>query len=71
MNKEALIAAVREHAQKHYEEGGWDYVVECYEDADILEEIGDARTPAQAIANVKRIVNLRDERRREVESTAF
>lgn len=54
-----LIAAVRKHAMLHYNEGGWDYVVEAYEDADILEAIGRARTVAGAIRNVGREVGLR------------
>jgi len=69
--KTELIAAVRKHAMDHYEEGGWDFVVECYEDRDIVEEIGDARTPAEAIANVAKIAGIRDERRREAMAEIF
>ena len=44
-----LLAAVREHATAHYEVHGWDVVVECYDDADIIKIIGDARTATRAI----------------------
>lgn len=66
----ALVAAVKAHALAHYEEDGWDFVVECYEDADILEAIGNAETEAAAIEAVKRGCSLQDERRREVQSFA-
>jgi hypothetical protein len=66
-----LIAAVRKHAMDHYKEGGWDFVVECYEDSDIAEEMGDARTPAEAIAAVGRIAGIRDERRRDALAEIF
>ena len=66
-----LVAAVRTHAMQNYNEGGWDYVVECYSDEDIVEEIDGATTPAQAIKNVGRIVNVRDERRREATNEIF
>jgi hypothetical protein len=48
----ALIAAVKQHALAHYNEGGWDYVVECYEDDEIAELVAGATTEAEAIALV-------------------
>lgn len=69
--KTELIAAVRKHAMDHYEEGGWDFVVECYEDSDIAREMGDAATPAEAIAAVARIAGIRDERRRDAQAEIF
>lgn len=47
-----LVAVVRAYAQEHYDEGGWDFVVETWQDEDIVEVIGDAKTPAEAIARV-------------------
>lgn len=61
-----LVAAVRDHALAHYEQGGWDYVVEAYTDADILEAIGGARTPAGAIRNVGRQVGIINEVRQDI-----
>lgn len=66
-----LVAAVRAHAVKHYEEGGWDYVVEAMTDADIAERIGKARTVNGAITKVATLVHLWDGQRREVMATAF
>ena len=45
---EALIAAVKAHAIAHYEQDGWDYIVECYEDAQIADIIKTARTKNSA-----------------------
>lgn len=66
-----LIAAVRAHALKHYEEDGWDYVEECFDDAQILEVITDALTPADAIEAVRKVVHILDDRRRDVQGEIF
>ena len=50
----ALIAAVRAYARRNYERDGWDVLVECYSDDDILEIIGKARTFEGAIAKLRR-----------------
>jgi len=50
--REQLIEAVKAHARDHYAAGvGWDYIVECYSDAEIAEVLDAAgsTTPAQAI----------------------
>jgi hypothetical protein len=61
----ALIQAVRDHAQAHYDEDGWDYVVEAWEDEELAEDIGDAATAEEAIARIGRIVSLQAEHRQE------
>jgi hypothetical protein len=66
-----LVAAVRHHALANYNSEGWDFVVECWEDGDILECIGDAQTVDAAIAAVRRIVKIQAERRHDIESEAF
>jgi hypothetical protein len=63
-----LVNAVKKHAVEHYNEGGWDVVVECYEDADIDRAIADATTVDGAIRNVARTVGIFDERRSEAVS---
>jgi len=50
MDEQTMIQAVRQHAMRNYE-NGWDTLVECYSDGDVLEAIGDAKTIEQAIAN--------------------
>lgn len=57
MSKE-LIAAVKAHALAHYNDGGWDVIVEAWEDSDIAECIEGAGTAAEAIAKVSRVVEV-------------
>jgi len=71
MNTNTLIQAVRDHAQENYEAGGWDILVECWDNSDIAEQIEGATTEAEAIAECAYILNLLDENRREIEATAF
>ncbi len=68
-----MVAAVKAHAEKHYNESGWDYVVECGDDAEILSVIAEENvsTVEAAIAAVGEIVALLDERRRDIEATSF
>lgn len=55
-NKRKLIDAVKSHATANYEVDGWDAVVECYSDQDILVVIGESYTPQGAIAKVKKYI---------------
>ena len=48
-----LVAYVKRYALDHYNEGGWDYIVECYSDAELAEIIGPrVKTEAGAIRKV-------------------
>jgi len=67
---EQMIAAVRAHAIQQYTEGGWDYVVESWTDADIAEEIFDCQSVAEAIDIVGQTVQVLDDHRREIHSLA-
>ena len=71
MTIEELVAAVKAHALENYEKGGWDYVVECWSDTEIADEIRPGSTPKQAIKRIGDIVKILDERRREVRSEIF
>ena len=53
MSSFELVEAVRRHAINNYERDGWDILVECYSDGDILELIGNATTLQGAIRKVK------------------
>ena len=55
VNTDNLVAAVRAYAEKHYNEDGWDVLVECISDDEIADEIGEAPSTVQAIRNVLRI----------------
>lgn len=67
----AFIEAVKQYAKAHYEESGWDYVIETMEDEDIAEDIAGAKTPEEAIAKMKKIADMLGDHRKEIQSTAF
>lgn len=62
-----LIAAVRAHAEENYGQG-WDIVVECYDDAEIAEVIGRARTVKGAIAKFAPMIDVWGDRRAAAEA---
>ena len=65
------VTAIKAHAIAHYETDGWDYVVECYSDAEIADVIKTARTPAGAIKMMRAHVKPRADYRAEIQSEAF
>ena len=68
---ESLVAEVRRYAEAHYESDGWDYVVECYEDADIAAIIKSARTLAGAIRKVRSEIKHLADYRAEIQAERF
>lgn len=52
-----LVHAVRTHAYEYYQHGCWSYVIEAWDDADIVAAIGKARTAAGAIRAVGRLLH--------------
>lgn len=66
MNEQQLINAVRAHALANYNQDGWDYLVECWSDGDILECLGDVTTVTQAIDIIKQELEVLAEMRDEV-----
>lgn len=62
--KLSLVQAVKDHAKAHYEEGGWDMVVECYEDREIAEAIEGCTTKEEAIARLGEIAGIYHDRRK-------
>lgn len=67
---EQLIAAVRAHAMANWGTAGWDFIVECWSDEEIAEQITADMTPEQAIAAVGEVAAVLDERRSEVMNMA-
>ena len=66
-----LVAGVRSFALSNYERDGWDYVVETYSDADIIERIGRSRTVQGAIAKVRKAIKDMSEYRDDIQATAW
>jgi hypothetical protein len=66
-----LVSAVKKHALENYDRDGWDYIVECWSDADIAEQIGNAYSEGGAIRRVGAIAKLLDDRRKDIQATAW
>ena len=69
--KAELVEAVKAFALAHYEDGGWDVIVECWTDEDIADRIGRARTPGGAIAKFKGVVSVWADRQADAINSAF
>lgn len=63
-----MVAAVKAHALAHYNEGGWDYVVECWGDTEIIDAIclASAKTERAAIAAVAKLAGVLNDVREDV-----
>ena len=66
-----LVDAVRAHALDHYNEDGWDYVVECWEDYEILSIVRGSKSESQAIRKVRKQVKVLSDYRDEVRAEIF
>lgn len=66
-----LVEAVKRHALAHYNEDGWDFIVECYTDADLWEVIAGAKTEAAAVKKARAAARLLGDRRGDVRATAW
>ena len=60
-----LVNAIRQHAINNYSTGGWDYLVECWGDADILDCIGTTSNLRNAISKCSKTLKLMDDYRAE------
>ena len=67
----SFVKQVREHALQNYNQDGWDFLVECWEDSDIAEYVGDTQDLEEAINRCRRVVMALDEQRREIRATAW
>lgn len=59
-----FVAGIRSYAQQHYLQG-WDLVVECFSDSQLIEIIGDAQYDSVALNRVADVVAVSAARRRE------
>ena len=71
-----ILAAVREHAERHYEDG-WDSIVECFDDDDELIDVimigrdEFPKTESAAIKAVGKFLGIRAERYDELRKVCF
>jgi hypothetical protein len=70
-NINQLVEAVKQYARDHYEEDGWDVLIECYSDLDIARAIGNCITPKGAIrATIKHFyLKQYDSHRKDIETS--
>ena len=66
-----MVAAVKAHALAHYNEDGWDSIVECYEDSELAAEIAGCTSIAEAIAKVGEGCKVWNDYREDIEAEAF
>lgn len=64
----SIVEQVKTYAQAHYEEDGWDFLIETYEDEEIIELINDLDiSPTLSldavIKGIAEVMALHDERR--------
>jgi len=68
-----LVQYVKDWANFHYNDGGWDVIVECWEDKDILELLtrDNATTEQEALAAFKEIVAVWADQQADAENSRF
>lgn len=66
-----VIAKIRKHAIENYNTGGWDYLVECYSDGDIVLLVAECDSYEACIAKLAKLLKSKDDYRSEIQSTAF
>ena len=72
MNEQDFICFVKQYAMDNYSNGGWDEVVEAWDNGDILEYFSDANgNDKKAFREIAKTVKLRHEYANEIRSTAF
>lgn len=74
MTHPELITTVRDYAQRHYNSNGWDVLVECWEDADIIAAITPhptITTTDAAIRHIGKQLKLVHDYSRDIQAEAF
>jgi len=68
-----LVDSVKRHALDHYNDGGWDVLVEAWTDAEILAHLTTvgAKTEAEAISAFSHLAEVWRERQEDAKNSAF
>jgi ribosomal protein L12E/L44/L45/RPP1/RPP2 len=69
MSKETWIERIREHANIHYEENGWDILVETWMDEDIIEVIDECESYEEAVYALVDILSTINEYREDMDES--
>ena len=62
MNKEEIAKYIYNYAQEHYNDGGWDVIVECWSLKEIMDEIQDDDSKGDALKHLESVVDVWAER---------
>lgn len=65
------VQAVREYAERNYEKGGWDYIVECWSDDEIKDKIAGVKTRWGAIERIRACIAPLASYRADIQATAW
>jgi hypothetical protein len=65
------VTGIREYATDHYEEDGWDVLVEAWSDEEIRDEIKGCRNQKAAINRMRKIMRDYKAYGDEIRATAF
>jgi len=71
INETTLVQEIKTYARDHYEDGGWDVILECWEDDEIADTIRGARTVRGAIRKIRRIVDVYADRQADARNSVF
>ena len=66
-----LVNHVKQYARDHYDQDGWDVIVECWGDNEIADEINLCLTNEEAVSQMHQICKAYDSRRRDVQAEVF
>jgi hypothetical protein len=56
MNKEEIAKYIYDYAVEHYNDGGWDVIVECWTLNQIMEHIEDGESKEDALKHFESVV---------------
>lgn len=71
MNKEEIAKYIYDYAVEHYNDGGWDVIVECWTINDIMERIEDGESKEDALKSFESVVDVWAERQSDAVNSAW
>lgn len=69
--RQKWIEKIKAYATEHYEEGGWDYLVEAFDDSQIEEVANKHASYETFFEDMKDWVEVLDDRRADVRATIW
>lgn len=70
---QTLVGFIKQYALDHYEDGGWDVIVECWDDEQIADHLADynAVDVADALDAFAPIIDVWSDRQADARNSAF